>query len=179
MISVAQQIGFAEVVAAHRATTVSWQVPASMAFGIDLNHTIELDDQGVRALGKCRRISGSHDPDSGLAITTISIAVMRGGGTSDELTVPTRLAIATDPVPGGGDAIATVLPTQISGFGLPDYDPEVNGFSGNSDAGGGPSQFPRKMIIPVDEIPAAVRDESELAGDYLYRVGIPSDLLEL
>jgi hypothetical protein len=178
LVEASQRIALAEVVAAHRETTVSWQVPTSMALGIDLTHTLELNDQGVRARGKCRRISGSHDPDTGLAITTLSIAVMRGGGVSDALTVPARLGLDEDSG-SGGDGIPTILPTQISGFGLPDYDPELDGFSGNSDAGGGPSQFPREMVIPADEIPEVSRDERVLSGDYLYRVGIPNDLLEL
>lgn len=178
LVEASQRIALAEIVAAHRETTVSWQVPTSMALGIDLTHTLELNDQGVRARGKCRRISGSHDPETGLAITTLSIAVMRGGGVSDALTVPARLGLTDDPG-AGGDGIPTILPTQISGFGLPDYDPDLDGFSGNSDAGGGPSQFPREMVVPADEVPEEARDESVLTGDYLYRVGIPNDLLEL
>jgi len=178
VIEISQHMAVAQIVAAHRETTVSWSVPTSMALGIDLHHTLELNDQGVRARGKCRQIRGSHDPETGLAITTLSIAVMRGGGVSDALTIPPRLG--ADDEPGDdGFGVARELPTQISGFGSPDYDPELDGFSGNSDAGGGPSQFPRDMVIPAAEIPAADRDERVLTGDYMRRVGIPNDLLEL
>ncbi|WP_296125388.1 hypothetical protein [Pseudomonas sp. Ga0074129] len=175
------QVSHAELIASHREATVTWQVPTSMALGIDLSHTLEINDQGVRARGKCRRISGTHDPDTGLAITTLSIAVMRpvgASGANDALVVPPRIASSDSPA-AGGDAIPTILPTQISVFGGPDYDPELDGFSGNADAGGGPSQFPRDMVSPAAEIPTAVRDERVVTGDYLYRVAIPTDLLEL
>src|SRR5690606_31786414 len=77
--------GQTEIVAAHRATTVSWAVPTSLALGVDLRHTLSLDDQGARAIGKCRRIIDGFNLASGEAVTTLSIAIMRGGGSSDPL----------------------------------------------------------------------------------------------
>lgn len=177
VFAVALNAGLATLVQAHRETTVSWSVPTSMALGIDLTHTLEINDQGIRARGKCRRIVDSFDPGSGLAITTLSIAIMRGGGLSDPLTPPPILGAGVGG--GAGTGIGDDLPTQISSLGSPDYDPEIDGFSGNADAGGGPSVFPRDLVAPADEIPAEDRDEKVLTGEALYRVGIPNDLLEM
>jgi hypothetical protein len=175
-LTISMLIAQAELVSAHRQTTVSWQIPTPLARGIDLTHTLELDDQGVKARGKCIRIVDNYDHAGGSALTTLSIAVMRGGGTSDPLVPPAALG-AADVSPGQADA--TALPTQISYFGGPDYDPDLDGFSGNISVGGGPSVFPRDFVTPAEELPEAWRDERVIDGEYLYRVGIPNDLLEL
>lgn len=180
-MNVALRAGQTEIIAAHRETTLTWQVPASLALGIDLTHTLELNDQGAHAIGKCRRILDSFDLASGEAITTISIAVMRGGGVSDPLTLPPRLGSA----PGGegpdGEAPANILPTQLGGrLTSPPYDDTLEGFAGNySSVTSGLELFPRRMDAVTDEIPAEDRDERQLETDRLYRVGIPNDLLEL
>ncbi|MCR3818256.1 hypothetical protein K3Z86_31690, partial [Pseudomonas aeruginosa] len=40
--------GATTLIAAHRGTTVTWDVPTSMVLPIDLVHTLRLDDQGAR-----------------------------------------------------------------------------------------------------------------------------------
>lgn len=167
-----------EIVAAHRATLISWDGPTSMAMGVDLIHTLELNAEGVHAVGKCRRIVDRFDLASGSAITTLTIAVMRGGGVSDPLTLPPRLGVGVSGTEDSGAGLD--LPTQLSGYLLPPYDEDLPGFSGNNDAGGGEETFPRRLDAPVDEIPASERDENLLtAAEQLYRVGLPNNTLEL
>lgn len=177
-LNVALRTGQTEIIAAHRETTLNWQVPTSLALGIDLVHTLELADQGAHAVGKCRRIVDSFDLASGEAVTTISIAVMRGGGVSDVLTLPPRLGEGDA---GGGDDYSRTLPTQLGGrLSSPPYDAELDGFAGNySSTTAGTEQFPRRIDAVADEIPAEDRDEHRLEADHLYRVGIPNDTLEL
>lgn len=168
----------AKVVSAHRETTVSWQVPTSMAMGIDLTHTLELDDQGCRALGRVRRIVDGYDFVAGTAITTISIAVMRGGGAiTDPLTPP---ASVDEPQPGPGWA-TTILPTQLGGHDdSPPYDDELTGFAGNYALVHPLAEpYPRRFDIVASEIAADKRDELIVPIAQTYRVAIPNDLLEL
>lgn len=169
--------GVTELLAASRETVLSWQVPASMALGIDLIHTLELDCSGVRARGKCRRVVDTFDLSSGSATTALSIALMRGGGTSDPLIMPARLG-ATPIDPGEGASIA--LPTQIGGrLEDPPYDETKLGFSGNWSGGGLGEQYPRRFDLEAPEIPDTVRDELPLTAATLFRVGVPNDLLEM
>lgn len=176
-LTVALHAAQSQIVAAHRETTLTWQVPTSLALGIDLIHTIELNDQGAHAIGKCRRIVDSFDLTSGQAITTISIAVMRGGGASDPLTLPERIGSDSGPVGNSTE----VLPTQLGGrLDSPAYDEELDGFAGNySSVTPGLEQFPRRIDTIADEISAEDRDERQLEAERLYRVGIPNDRLEL
>jgi len=174
-INVALRIGQTEIIAAHRATLISWDVPTSMAMGVDLIHTLELAAEGVHAVGKCQRIVDKFDLISGSAVTTLTIAVMRGGGVSDPLTMPARLGAGVVGTADSGDGLS--LPTQLDGYQLPDYDETIVGFSGNNDSSD--KSFPRDLKAPVDEIPASERDENTLSAAQLYRVGIPDDLLEL
>ena len=171
----------AEIIAAHRETTLNWQVPTSLALDVDLVHALELADQGAHAIGKCRRIADSFDLASGEAVTTISIAVMRGGGVSDPLDLPPRIGAGSAGGGGGGAAPANDLPTQLGGrLSSPVYDDALEGFAGNySSVTPGLELFPRRMDAVADEIPAEDRDERQLETDRLYRVGIPNDLLEL
>lgn len=170
-----------EIAAAHRRTTVSWEVPTNEAMGVDLVHTLLLDDQGVQAQGKCRRLRHVLDLSSGSAITTLSIAVRRGAaGTADPIVIPPRLGLDDDDGGGGGVAPGEMLPTQLGGkFTSPEYDDEMLGFAGNYDAFQDPTleRFPRRMLVEAAEIPAEDTDERMLEGEFDYRIAIPDDLL--
>lgn len=170
-----------EVYAAHRRTTVSWDVPTNEAMKIDLVHTLKLDDQRVQAQGKCRRIRHVLDLAAGSAITTLSIAVRRGAsGANTPLTIPPRLGAAGSGGGDGGAAPSYDLPTQLGGkFTSPAYDDDKLGFAGNYSIPQDSSleQFPRRMTVEADEIPAADTDERVYEGVFDYLIGIPDDLL--
>jgi hypothetical protein len=164
----------ATVVQAHRGTVLSWQVPTSMVMGIDLVHTILFEDQGARALGKVVRVA--DDFGEAVATTTISIKVMRGGGSvTDPLTPPDSV---DEPQP---DPVfdSTSLPTQLGNRpDSPPYDDELLGFAGNYSFGSG-EQYPRRFEIEASEIAAELRDERVEPIERIYQVAIPNDLLEL
>lgn len=179
------QGGRAQLLDAHRGTTLSWEVPTDLALGVDLVHTLQLDDK-AKAQGKCRRLQHSFDLGSGTAITTLSVAVVRGGGVSDPLSVPARPDTSLAPLPNG-DGLG--LPTQlggrlnhpITGAPIPPYDDTRLGFSGNWDAADDltAAQFPHRFEVEAMEIPEAYRDEATGEVVVTYRIGIPNDLLEL
>jgi len=185
-IATALRIGQAMIVGAHRETTLSWDVPTSMAMGIDLWHTLEIADQGVHAVGKCRRIVHQFDLGSGEAITSLSIAIMRGGGVSDALAVPAQPDTSLPPFTSSAQLL---LGTQLggrqvdpyTGFPIGPYDDDRPGFSGNYDTNDNmPAEFyPRRFDINAREIGAEYRDERTASAEAFYRVGIPNDLLEL
>lgn len=172
------------LLAAHRGTTLSWQTPTDLALRVDLTHTLQLDDK-AKARGKCRRIVHSLDLEAGTAITTLSIAVMRGGGASTALSVPAAPDTHLAPLSG----VMGQLPTQlggrlnhpITGAAIAPYDDERDGFSGNWDAVDDltAEQFPRDFVIDAIEIPAAYTDERTGELTATYSVGIPNDPLEL
>ncbi|MBX9754636.1 MAG: hypothetical protein K2X80_07775 [Pseudomonadaceae bacterium] len=169
------------IIAAHTATQISWDTPTSMVMGIDLTHTLRLDDQGVKAQAKCSRIADSFDLLGGTAITTLSIAVMRGGGAvSDSLTPPAFMA-----PPPPGEVVAVALASQLGSRNeSPIYDDLLDGFAGNYDdndldINAGLVAFPRRFILSAPEVPADLRDEFPVEIAATYRVIIPNDLLEL
>lgn len=175
--------GAVQLLSAHRGTTLSWQVPTDLALGIDTVHTLRLEDKAL-AQGKCRRIQHRIDIEGGTAITTISVAISRGGGVGDPLTVPARPDTSLEPVSGG-----SLLVTQLGGrlndpyTGLPiaPYDDTRLGFSGNWDAKDDltAEDFPRRFDVEAVEIPELYRDERTGEVTAHYRVAIPNDLLEL
>lgn len=172
-----------ELLRAHRQNSASWAVPTPMAVQADLFMSLELDDQGVHATGKCRRIVDAFDLASGEAVTTLMVAVMRGpSGSSSSLTIPGRLGAPTAPDPDPAPALTAGAPTQLGGmFTSPEYDEELEGFSGNYVPSQDPSLevFPRRLYFDAAEIPAEDTDEAAFAGDFEYVIGIPNDILEM
>jgi hypothetical protein len=169
------------IIAAHTATQVSWDTPTSLVMGVDLTHTLALDDQGVKALGRCARILDNFALLAGTAITSLSMSVMRGGGAvSDVLQAPPYTKPAQPDI-GDGPANANYLPSQLGGrAGAPIYDDTADGFAGNyANPAGGTELMPRRFIVTTPEIPAIARDEQKTARPAVYRVAIPNDLLEL
>lgn len=166
------------ILSSHRDNTVSWDFPASMCLGADLTHTLRLADQGVTAVGKCRRLEENYDLESGSALITTTIAVMRGGGTAtDALRAPPQSTSS----PGTGSR-AYALGTQLGGhLDSGKYDETRDGFSGmySNVQDSTLEKFPRRMKITAPEIPAALRDEQPYSTTAEYRVVIPNDTLEL
>lgn len=178
------QGGHAKLVQDHRGTTVSWQTVTDLAMAVDLAHTLKLDDK-AQAQGKCRRIQHSFDLGSGSAITSLSVAVMRGGGESDPLNVPASPDTSLPPPSGSGGALGTQLGGRlnhpITGNPIAPYNPELLGFSGNWTAADQltAAQFPHRFQVQSVEIPEQYRDERTGEVVVTIRVGIPNDLLEL
>ena len=176
------QIAHTEIIEAHRKTAVSWSVPTSMALGVDLSHTVEINDQYTHARAKCSHRIDELDFETGSALTTITIAVMRGGGESDPLLVPPRLGV--NDLSGGDDGWGTSggLATQLGGrLNSGEYKDDLDGFSGNYDARQDATLevFPRRLSITAPPISAEKTDEKTHELERVYRVGIPQDLLEL
>lgn len=168
------------IVRAHNATELSWDVPTSLVMGVDLGQTLRLDDQGVLGLGRCSSLRHRLDKVAGMAMTTFTISVMRGGGTvNDPLTPPPPSA---EPPPGGGgEGTGSGLATQLGGRDdSGTYDDELDGFSGNYDNfDNSYERFPRRFSITAPEIPAAMVDEQIIQVGQVYRIAIPNDPLEL
>lgn len=162
----------------NRSARVSWQTPAAWVPGLDVRHTVALDDQGVRAQCKVFAVSRLLSFATGEAMATISIVRMSGGGdVNDPLTPP---AGSEEPQPEDeGGVMPSGLPTQIGGRGE-EYDDTLDGFSGSWAVGDGISEgFPRRFQITAPEVPAEIRDERVVPIEAVYRVAIPTDLLEL
>jgi hypothetical protein len=166
----------ATLVGAHRGTRVTLSVPTPMAAGIDLVHTLKLDDLGVLAQGRVIRVRDVFDHDAGTAITAIDIAVMRGGGEVTTPLVPPPSVNEAQPDP---DLPVTDLPTQLGNRpDAPPYDDELPGFSGNYSIGSG-EVYPRRFDVLVSELEESKRDELPVPISATYQVAIPNDLLEL
>jgi len=175
--------GAVQLLSAHRGTTLSWQVPTDLALGVDLVHTLRLEDKAL-AQGKCRRIQHRIDIEGGTAITTISVAISRGGGVGDPLTVPARPDTSLPPIEGGSILVTQLggrLNDPITGLPIPPYDDGRLGFSGNWDVKDDltAEDFPRRFDVEAVEIPEIYRDERTGEVTAHYRVAIPNDLLEL
>ena len=169
----------AQIVGAHRGTLLSWDVPTSWVLGLDLVHTLDLDDFGAGAHGKVTRLRHRLDLGGGSALTTVTIAVMRGGGDQTDPLIPPPYTVEPPPPPPEGPGLGASLPTQLGGRGAV-YDEDRDGFSGNyTNYDDEPGDFPRRFQITADEIPAEVRDESTPEVPATYRVAIPNDRLEL
>lgn len=166
------------ILSAHRANRVSWQVPTSMALGIDLVHSVRLEDR-CRAEGKVFSVIDELDLDQQTAITTLVLAISRGGGSVND---PLDLPAPPDTELTGSVPELVQLPNQIRGRGLMVYDETIDGFSGNydnPDPGSPVDEFPRRYQVTAPEIPAEHRDELTAEKAATYRVAIPNDLLEL
>lgn len=176
--------GQVELIDAHRGTTVSWQEPTEAVLDVDLVHTLQLSDL-ENAVGKCRRIQQRFDLDAGTAISTLSIAVMRGGGEGDPLVVPLAPATSLPAL----EVTTTVLPTQLGGRlnhpishePIPPFDEDMLGFAGNWDAKDDTTaeDFERRFKLSSLELDEAYRDEATGTTVATYRVAIPNDPLEL
>ncbi|MDF3932153.1 hypothetical protein [Pseudomonas citronellolis] len=166
------------ILSAHRANRVSWQVPTSMALGIDLVHSLRLEDR-CRAQGKVFSIIDEFSIDQQTALSTLTLAISRGGGAVSD---PFELPAPPNTQPTGDVPQLVQLPNQIRGRGLMTYDETIDGFSGNydnPDPGSPPDAFPRRYQVTAPEVPAEHRDEFTGERETTYRVAVPDDMLEL
>ena len=181
-IECALSVGQSVIIGSHRQTQVSWSVPTSMALGVDLAHTVELDDQNTKTKAKCSHRVDELNFETGSAITSITLSVMRGGGESDPLAVPARLG-ANDYIGGGSEWDSeVVLASQFGGrFVSPVYDDELDGFAGDYSAKQDATleSFPRRMAITAPQVDETLIDEKTHEFSTTYSVGVPVDLLEL
>lgn len=165
------------ILSAHRENHVTWQAPTSVTMGMDLVHTLRIEDR-CRAQGKLFSLVDEWDLEGQVALTTLTVAVSRGGGTGSPLVMPSPPATQ----PGGSGGGAHSLPTQLRGRGLMTYDDEMDGFSGNYDevdVGTPTESFPRRFQVTAPEVPAEHRDEITGERQATFNVAIPDDLLEL
>lgn len=164
------------ILSAHRGNRLGWQVPTSHSLALDLVHTLRLEDKGL-AEGKLFSIIDEWDFEAQTALTTLTLALSRGGGGVDD---PLTLPPAPDTQPAGSPSDAIILPTQLRGRGLMEYDDELDGFSGNYDEldiGSPLEAFPRRLQVTAPEVPAEHRDEITGTTESTFRVRIPDDLL--
>ncbi|MDP2446587.1 hypothetical protein [Pseudomonas sp.] len=167
------------IITAHRGALLSWDTPTSWVRGIDVVHTALINDQGVYAKGKVKRLRHRLDLAGGEAMTGVTIALMRGGGEVSDPLTPPAFTTEEQPEPPPFNPIDDGLPTQIGGRGEV-YDDELDGFSGTWTSGDGISEgFPRRFQITADEVAAEQRDELTITIDGDYRLAIPNDPLEL
>jgi hypothetical protein len=169
------------IIQAHSGTKVSWESPTSMVMDVDLIHTLAISDQGIRAAARCSHVYDTFDLANGSALTTLTITVMRGGGTGEDPLEPPQASVEPQPEPEGPDPIGRSLPTQLGGKkGSPAYKEELDGFSGNYDNADPTLEvFPRRFQVTSIDIPEEDTDEKTVDISATYRVAIPNDLLEL
>ena len=169
----------ATLLQAHRQTRISWQRPCSSVMKADLAHTLRMADQGITATGKCVRREDVLDIESGSAITSLTIAVSRGGGADSTLAVPPRIG-AGQPT---DRTASSYLPTQLGGrFTSPaQYNEELNGFSGMYDAIQDTTLpvFPRRLAMATSEFAQDITNALELSTGLSLQVAAPIDELEL
>lgn len=181
-IECALQVGATEIAASHRATKVSWQVPTSMAIGVDLPHTVQFSEGSTKAMAKCSHRIDELNLESGSALTTLTLSVMRGGGVADQLTAPARLGGSHQSDLGGTWGTSVNLPSQLGGrLTSPDYNDQLDGFSGNYTArqDNALPVFPRRMTVSASEIDSSNIDEKTHSQEFVYSVGVDNNLLEL
>ncbi|WP_244646804.1 hypothetical protein [Pseudomonas baltica] len=169
------------IIQAHSGTRVSWESPTSMVMDVDLVHTLAISDQGISAAARCSHIYDTFDLAGGSAITTLTITVMRGGGTAEDALEPPAASVEPQPEPDGPDPIGRSLPTQLGGKrGAPAYKEDLDGFAGNYDNADPTLEvFPRRFQVTSIDIPEEDTDEKTVDIAATYRVVIPNDLLEL
>lgn len=181
MLNTVMQVAFAEIIGAHRKTLVSWSTPTSMALGVDLSNTVELNDQYTRARAKCSHRIDELNFETGSAMTSIAISVIRGGGAADPLLIPERMG-NYDLVEVTGWGKTEQLSTQLGGrFISPIYNDDMDGFAGNYAAVQDSmlEVFPRRIALTAPEVDEQFIDEKKHELERTYRVGVPDDLLEL
>lgn len=160
---------------AHRENRLAVQMPTSDVMGLELRHTILVEDQLARCRAPVWSLVHDLDLEGQTALTTITLAVSQGGGGVMDPLLPPVPPAST---PAGPLPSTIVLATQLQDVEATQvYNEELAGFAGNW-ANVAEEAFPRRMKIVAPEIPADNRDEFVADATATYRVAIPDDLLE-
>ena len=171
-----------QVLSAHRANRLAFQLPTADTLGVQLAHTVRVEDEvagrSIRCQAKLYSITDEWSFDDGSALTTLMMAVSQGGGDIDDPVIPPAPPAST---PSGAPSSRITLPTQLGGkIDSVVYDDAIDGFAGNiSEPGASYPLCPRRMQLTAPEIPADNQDELPANQSATYRVAIPNDVLEL
>ena len=171
-----------QVLSAHRANRLAFQLPTADTLGVQLAHTVRVEDEvagrSIRCQAKLYSITDEWSFDDGSALTTLMMAVSQGGGDIDDPVIPPAPPAST---PSGAPSSRITLPTQLGGkIDSVVYDDAIDGFAGNiSEPGASYPLCPRRMQLTAPEIPADNQDEFPADQSATYRVAIPNDVLEL
>jgi len=189
--------------AAHRANTVETQTPLNAL--ITRQSTVRVSTTTVTAKGKVRQVVHSMDTSSGLALTTVRVAISRSGGVpaATALTAPARQAYSPD-APSqkgeiqasgnqfGGKLISPPFDEELSGFASNYYvvptgepvfsgsDPTTGeliqpGFNAASAVEPGSPVYPVRFRIDADAIEDEVRDLATVTATNVFVVAPPND----
>jgi hypothetical protein len=106
------QVAKVRIWGSHRRNAVSARVPLNPA--IDMDQTIELTATGLHAIGKCRGVTHTMEPDTGEAISELSIAIcsVAGVGVSHAdtpTTAPAGSSPATTALSGSASVVFNFL----------------------------------------------------------------------
>ncbi|HSH29956.1 MAG TPA: hypothetical protein VK971_08640 [Thiohalobacter sp.] len=179
-IQTALEVDRTTILAAHRRNRVNATLP--VAPGIDLPHTVRVDDGQVRAQGKVALMAHVFDLDAGRAVTELALAVSRTGPQAPGTETPRTAPTPPDTTPAVSQPpSSSALNTQIGGRqASPAYDPDQNGYSGNySVLEPNGVIYPVRFLAETPQIESEVRSNVEGTAQATYDMNIPQDLLEI
>ncbi len=167
-----------QIIASHRDTTVSLQMPIKPA--LELKHTVEIDTTSLTCKGKVSSIKHVLNlVDKKGHTTDINIALFRArsSATTTASTVPAKPS----------DSVSIPSATVVLGNHLgQDFDSlpvattqTWNGFVGNTIPPLAYTRFQEKFIVDTPNAPADLRDLKTLAATATYEVAIPNDDLDI
>ena len=189
--------------AAHRDNTVEVQTPLNAL--ITRQSTVRVSTITVTAKGKVRQVVHSMDTSSGLALTTVRIAISRSGGVpaATALTAPVRQVYSPDApsqkgkIHAGGNQFGGRLTSppfneELSGFASNYYivptgaavfsgsDPTTGeliqpGFTTATAVEPGSPVYPVRFRINADAIEDEVRDLATVTATNVFVVAPPND----
>ncbi|EGW55161.1 hypothetical protein [Candidatus Endoriftia persephonae] len=185
----------ASIAASHRHNYVSWQVPLSAQ--IDRHQTGEISTPGLTAKGKVFQVVHSGDIGTGEAVTDITIALSRTGGTganNDDLPqAPPAPDTEADPAANQGPAVLTAgnAGMHIGGTqGAPPFSDDRAGFVTNyqydsnrtdwfDPEAPGSVVYPVQFRVPTPEIEDEARQAKQAMQEQTLNVAVRVDQLSI
>jgi hypothetical protein len=185
-----------QIVASHRDTIVSLQVPIKP--NLELRHTIEIDTTPITCKGKVTKITHMLNiPERKGHSTEIEVALFRsnGSGTTTASTVPAKPTDVVS-IPSGNVVLGNHMGLDIDNTS---GSSSWNGYVGNTTGQLTQDQldvvplsdfsnaikfpvkttFPEKFIVDTPAIPEALRKLRPLVASATYEVAIPDDDLDI